>query len=59
MELFDRLTFEDRLDVEFPDFGVGPFDDIRPTKSTACSVSVQPTEFSPSFAVHNSAGEPP
>jgi len=35
MGLFDRLTFEDGLDVEFPDIGVDPFEVTWQTKSIA------------------------
>lgn len=35
MGLFDRLTFEDGLDIEFPDFGADPFEVTWQTKSIA------------------------
>lgn len=35
MGLFDRLTFEDGLDVEFPDLGADPFEVAWQTKSIA------------------------
>lgn len=33
MGMFDRLTFEDGLDVEFPDIGANPFEVTWQTKS--------------------------
>jgi len=35
MGLFDRVTFEDGLDVEFPDIGADPFEVTWQTKSIA------------------------
>lgn len=35
MGLFDRLTFEDGLEVEFPDLGADPFEVTWQTKSIA------------------------
>ena len=35
MGLFDRLTFEDGLDVDFPDIGADPFEITWQTKSIA------------------------
>jgi len=35
MGLYDRLTFEDGLDIEFPDVGANPFEITWQTKSLA------------------------
>lgn len=35
MGLFDRITFEDGLDVEFPDIGTDPYEVMWQTKSIA------------------------